>query len=249
MIDLSEYCTLKRTEVQDIADKIREKTGGTEGIKPSEMPAEIETLVNPVDYLAAVCNKEITELVNDKITTIFKEFQKDNTNLVKVDLPSITTLKSNSFLGCSNLKCPVIFPSVTAIETACFQGSRITEIYLPELIENDSSTQGYNFAFCYNLEKAVFNKFVGSFRNCDFRDACRLKTVILGANEICTLANANAFQDTPIAGNTNYTDGELGYIYVKSALVEEYKAATNWSTYADQFRAIEDYPEICGGVV
>lgn len=25
------------------------------------------------------------------------------------------------------------------------------------------------------------------------------------------------------------------------------KVATNWSTFAEQFRAIEDYPEITGG--
>ena len=38
-----------------------------------------------------------------------------------------------------------------------------------------------------------------------------------------------------------------GYIYVPKSLIEEYKAATNWSLYADKFRAIEDYPEITGG--
>ena len=31
------------------------------------------------------------------------------------------------------------------------------------------------------------------------------------------------------------------YIYVPRALVEDYKVATNWSAYADQFRALEDY--------
>ena len=38
-----------------------------------------------------------------------------------------------------------------------------------------------------------------------------------------------------------------GYVYVPSALVNSYKSATNWSTYADQIRAIEDYPDITGG--
>lgn len=39
---------------------------------------------------------------------------------------------------------------------------------------------------------------------------------------------------TPIANGT-------GYIYVPSALIEQYKVAENWSTYASQFRALEDY--------
>ena len=32
-----------------------------------------------------------------------------------------------------------------------------------------------------------------------------------------------------------------GYIYVPSALVNTYKSANYWSTYANQIRAIEDY--------
>ena len=38
-----------------------------------------------------------------------------------------------------------------------------------------------------------------------------------------------------------------GYIYVPKALLsdddatKDYRRATNWSTYADQFRALEDY--------
>lgn len=35
--------------------------------------------------------------------------------------------------------------------------------------------------------------------------------------------------------------------YVPSTIVDGYKSETNWSTYAAQIRAIEDYPEICGG--
>lgn len=40
-----------------------------------------------------------------------------------------------------------------------------------------------------------------------------------------------------------------GYIYVPKALIEDYKIATNWSVYADRFRAIENYPEITGGAL
>ena len=48
------------------------------------------------------------------------------------------------------------------------------------------------------------------------------------------MSATSAFDSTPIkSGN--------GYIYVPFALIEQYKAATNWSTYAAQFRALEDY--------
>lgn len=50
---------------------------------------------------------------------------------------------------------------------------------------------------------------------------------------------------TDAFGKSSFAGG--GKIYVPSSMVEAYKAATNWSTYADQIRAIEDYPEITGG--
>ena len=62
----------------------------------------------------------------------------------------------------------------------------------------------------------------------------KLCALILRKNTVCTLSNTNALTNTPIASGT-------GYIYVPSALINEYKAATNWVTYAAQFRALEDY--------
>lgn len=45
---------------------------------------------------------------------------------------------------------------------------------------------------------------------------------------------SNIFDNTPIKSGT-------GYIYVPSAFVDRYKAATNWSNFASKFRALEDY--------
>ena len=64
-----------------------------------------------------------------------------------------------------------------------------------------------------------------------------LSVVLRNVEAVCTLDSlswVNTFRDTPIASGT-------GYIYVPRALVDSYKAATNWSTYAAQFRALEDY--------
>jgi hypothetical protein len=58
--------------------------------------------------------------------------------------------------------------------------------------------------------------------------------ILRNEQQVCTLVNTNGV-------NSN------AYIYVPAALVDSYKAASNWSTYADQIRAIEDYPDICGG--
>jgi hypothetical protein len=74
-----------------------------------------------------------------------------------------------------------------------------------------------------------------------FSNCAALTVLILRSETMCTLSATTVFNNTPIKS------GGTGFIYVPRALVDSYKAATNWSTYASQFRAIEDYPDICGG--
>lgn len=73
-----------------------------------------------------------------------------------------------------------------------------------------------------------------------FASCSALTTLILRSEIMATLNAKNAFNNTPIKTRT-------GYIYVPAILVDTYKTDTNWSTYANQIRAIEDYPEITGG--
>ena len=73
-----------------------------------------------------------------------------------------------------------------------------------------------------------------------------LTAVILRSETLCRLVNVNAFQSClhfhGTVDSTYNPNGETdGYIYVPAALVDSYKAATNWSTIAAQFRALEDY--------
>lgn len=69
-----------------------------------------------------------------------------------------------------------------------------------------------------------------------------LDTLILRGDTICSLVNSNALQGTPIEKGT-------GYIYVPSILVSDYQSNAVWSKFATQFRAIEEYSDICGGDV
>ncbi len=99
-----------------------------------------------------------------------------------------------------------------------------------------------NGAFVYftDIEKAFLGETVATLNALCFGYCSKLEALVLKGNTIKTLASTGALSYTPIYEGT-------GYIYVPSALLEDYKAATNWTTYAEQFRAIEDYPEILGG--
>jgi hypothetical protein len=93
---------------------------------------------------------------------------------------------------------------------------------------------------CNSLKKLDFGSLSNGIGGAAFYSCSSLNTLILRyADGVPALSNKNAFTSTPIALGT-------GYIYVPQDLVEQYKEATNWSLFADQIRAIEDYPEICG---
>lgn len=86
------------------------------------------------------------------------------------------------------------------------------------------------------LVKVILPK-VTTFQSYAFYNCTKLAAVIIGTNSVPTLKNVNVFTNTLIASGT-------GYIYVPANLVDSYKTASNWSSYAAQIRAIEDYPDI-----
>lgn len=199
--------------------------------------------VNADDYLAAVCNKEVKEIISDKVLQVSVNFQNNNAVLEKVILRELTALPESTFTSCSKLST-VWLPKVTTMGAGNFGSCRaLTKIYMPSL----ASITGWGYSFNWSaLQKAYFPKLT-SITAYDFANCRELTRFVLGTPSVCTLAAANAFESTPISGNTYETDGELGYIYVPSALVSSYKTATNWATFASQIRAIEDYPEVLEG--
>ena len=149
--------------------------------------------------------------------------------LTTVDFPAATSIGNSAFSHCSALTT-VDFPAATSIESSAFQFcSALTTVDFPAATSIGNSA----FNYCSKLTTANFPAATSiessALRSCDV-----LKALLLRGNNVCALSNTNAFNSTPIRSGT-------GYIYVPSALIEQYKAATNWSTYAAQFRALEDY--------
>lgn len=155
---------------------------------------------------------------------------------------SVEALKSNverldslALQNCRNLK-EIEFPKIKVIGAHTLLGCISLSTIDAPLIEEVGTSSFYG---CSSLSRIDFPLlrmiYLSAFAYCT-----ALETVILRRSKICDLVSSSAFNDTPI------TSG-IGYIYVPKSLVEEYKQATNWTTYADQIRAIEDYPEITGG--
>lgn len=119
-------------------------------------------------------------------------------------------------------------------------GGAIVDGSITEIKDDILTTiRGYALRECSSLTTIDFPN-VTSINSGSFYGCSNLKTVILRSNVLCTLNNTNSFTNTPIASGT-------GYVYVPRNLVDTYKTDSTWKTYANQFRALEDYPEICGG--
>lgn len=157
-------------------------------------------------------------------------------SLTSIDLPVAASINNGAFSHCTGLTS-INVPEALSIDSGAFSYcSGLTSVTLPKV-----STVATNvFSYCSALEKVDIAKavYIDTYA---FFFCSKLTAVIIRTATVPNLANVNAFASTPIKSGT-------GYIYVPSALVAGYKTSTNWSTYADQIRAIEDYPDICGTV-
>jgi hypothetical protein len=165
----------------------------------------------------------------------------------------VTSLSEYTFRGCkwlTGLSCAklekinlyacygteitfVEAPLLQQLNGFAFMLSKLKSINAPKLMSVYDSA----FHSC-QLEKCDFPALTNIGKN-SFRNCKNLIVLILRSTTMATLYNNEVFTSTPIADGT-------GYIYVPAALVDTYKADSNWSVYENQIRAIEDYPDICG---
>jgi hypothetical protein len=219
--DLSAVLTEQEALIAALQDTLKGKTaGGGE---------------SPTALLDATLNNTLTA-IDSNVTSVVGYACRGLSKLKTVNLPNATSIGTYAFYYCTALSS-FSAPRVTALNTYVFYNcGKISSINFP--LATSVPTQC--FYSCGVLEKADFGAAKSIAANA-FPYCEELVTLILRRSDaICTLANKNAFTDTPIEDGT-------GYVYVPAALVETYKTASNWSNFASQFRAIENYPEITGG--
>lgn len=217
--------------------------------------------LNTIDVLGdeavvtSIVDRSITEFKDDVLTKLGKYAFHNCKSLTAVDLPNVTDFGDYAFQDCSAL-VSVNFPKLiwlngwskfagcTSLKEVCFplvektgsfhtfSSSGIQRAVFPSL----KTLGAYTFNYCNSLryvdcgsQEAVTISAGGG----NFTSSGSFDTLIVRSSTVSNL-DGNAFKDTKIGKGT-------GYIYVPRALIDSYKAATNWSTYADQFRALEDY--------
>ena len=178
-----------------------------------------------VTYLGDTAFRECSNLTSvsiPKATKIDSRAFYKCSKLTSVSFPEATSIGSSAFNYCSGLT-KVSFPNATSIGGSAFSScSSLTEVSIP----NATSIGDNAFNSCSGLTSVSFPEVTsigsGAFQNCS-----GLTTIYVGteSDTVCTLSNTNAIP-------SSVTD-----IYVPYSLVDSYKSATNWSTFASKIKA------------
>lgn len=182
-----------------------------------------------------IISGSITEYTNDRITKIRTYAFYKCDLLQSFSAEYADDIETYAFSSCSAL-ASVSLPRVSTLGAYAFSGcSALTEVTLPQVKQIPVSA----FRLCTALTRVDLPS-VLSIGTQAFYGCSALDTLIMrDAYDVCEL-NATALNSTALKNGT-------GYIYVPRQLVSLYKADTVWSAFANQIRAIEDYPAITGG--
>lgn len=201
------------------------------------------------DVASAIIDRTVTEFISNSASSIGEYSFRGCSMLTSVDAPNAKSVGQYAFTSCSAL-ASVNLPLVESVGQYAFnQCNDLMSIVLPSL----TTAAQNSFRDCQYVETIDLQVLANIPANMFY--GCRgLKALILRSPTVVTLANTSAFTTCyRILGtkNTGFNpNGEkIGFIYVPKALLEDYKVAANWSSESlvTQFRAIEDYPDICGG--
>lgn len=128
--------------------------------------------------------------------------------------------------------------NVPTYETELAEQKAITDSIVNGTITtyfNDTveTVRAHAFRNCRALERAEFTK-VTVIQGYAFSDCNALAKLVIRTESVCRLLNTNVFANI---------DSSVLNIYVPDSLVDGYKTATNWSTYADQIKPISELEE------
>ena len=192
------------------------------------------------------CNMLQEVYVGKNVTTIGSNVFKNCCSLASVTIPDgVTSINNYAFYNCYSLESVTIPDGVTSINNNAFYSCySLASVTIPDGV---TSIGNFTFYNCYSLASVTIPSGLASISNSIFYNCYSLAIVTIpdGVTSIdnnafgycygmryydfsaCTsvpaLSNTNAFNKLP-------SDCQM---LIPAALADAWKAATNWSTYAD----------------
>jgi hypothetical protein len=206
-----------------------------------------------VTYIGSEAFKECTNLEVINLPNLLETATSSFTQcsgLKEVTLPKLTTLGASTFVSSSNLQ-KLNVPSVTSFGNSAIAGTAIETIVCPSLqIVGQRAFSGPSAnSKCY-LKTIYIPNAKTLQTNAFYRASAATAIIITQTEQVCTLPEAiatafkYAYHYLGTVDSYNNPDGlKDGYIYVDASMVDQYKAATNWSALADQIKPLEEIPQ------
>lgn len=166
----------------------------------------------------------ITSVSSNSVTKINGGAFRECTGLLSASFPNCNTFSGNDgvFYNATHL-AQIYFPELAgALPNYAFRGcAALTKIAFPKL--DSVYTQVFDGAS--SLTEIDIGGQSGSISTNAFKNASSLNVLILRQSSVKTLANINAFDNTPFASGK-----AGGTLYVPNSLISSYQSASNWST-------------------
>lgn len=203
----------------------------------SEYVIQGQTLTGIADAIRAQLVTQQQQYTPESMAAAIGSIQGGGNDLAKAvitktvsDINLTYDVGAYAFYDCASIN-PHFLEGCTSIGSYAFQNclhiERVSATYVVTI--NGNAFIGINSLKWVNLPAAQsIGK--GCFNNCK-----ALVTLIVSAPTLCTLDSVGALSGTHIASGT-------GYIYVPDDLVDQYKVATNWATYASQIKGLSELP-------
>lgn len=206
-----DYLSTQETTIDDIINALQNKSEGT-----------------GKDTIEGLMKRTIKIFSSDTLTSVGAYACHSCTSLTSVNLSKAISLGISAFNNCTamtSFEAPLLESFTTQSFYAC---NALTSLNFPKL--KTIGSQGARN--CKKLARVDLGV-VTSIGALSFDDCSLLETCIIRTETVPTLVNASAFTGTLIASGT-------GYIYVLDTLVDSYKSASNWSTYASQIKPLSE---------
>ena len=161
------------------------------------------------------------------VTSISNEAFINCFSLTNITIPSgVTSISGNAFTSCYSLTNITIPSGVTSISSDAFNSCfSLTNITIPSSV---TSISGGAFSACYSLTNITIPSGVTSISSAFYGCPSIIEYDFSSFTSVPTLVTTTAFTD--ING--------ICKMKIPSALIDEWKTATNWVTYADYMVAV-----------